>query len=84
MEHLTEQELLNQVLGEFGFHPVSIASVSKNRWILSDRAELGVQMIKIERRLQELTKTPVDLRLLPKTDKNKRFDRNYLRGVEKI
>lgn len=50
----------------------------------SNHPDFSRNMIKLERMLQEKTGKPIDLRLQPKADKNKRFDRNYLRGVEKL
>lgn len=81
---MTEQELLNSVTEEFGFKPIEIFNMNKIRWVLHDREGLGPEMIRLERRLQELTKKPIDLRVQLKSDKNKRFDRNYLRGVDNI
>lgn len=81
---MSEQETLNAVCIKLGFEPVTIARIDRFRWTLNERDGLGPQMIKIEREVQAETKRPIDLRLEPKQDKNKRFDRNYLRGVEKL
>ncbi len=81
---MKEQYLLDQVTKEFNFEPITLSSAVRFRWILHEREGLGPELIKIERRLQELTGKPIDLRLLTKKDKNKRFDRNYLRGIEKL
>lgn len=81
---MTEQELLNEACERLKIEPIKLISVNKFRWILEDREGIGPKMIKLERLLQLGTKRPIDLRLQPKADKNKRFDRNYLRGVEKL
>ena len=78
------QKIFDEALSDLGFEPASVIVVSGFRWTLSDRPGLGAQMIKIERRVQQLTGRPIDLRLQPKKDKNRRFDRNYLRGIEKL
>lgn len=59
------------------------------RWTLDyvqDQAkpDFGSNMIKLEIMLQEKTGRPIDLRVGARPDKNKRFDRNYLRGIEKL
>lgn len=79
-----EEELLILVTKELGFEPISISSIHHHRWTLIDREGLGPQMMKIEARLHEITKKPIDLRVELKKDKNKRFDRNYLRGIDKL
>lgn len=86
MDKLEEsQMLMNTVTTEFDLDQIKIISISHgHRWTLEDRVGLGPEMITIERRLQELSMKPVDLRVLAKADKNKRFDRNYLRGIEKL
>lgn len=78
------QYLMDQVTKELGFESIQISSANGIRWILHERPNIGPEMIKIATRLKEITGKPIDLRLLPKQDKNKRFDRNYLRGVEKL
>lgn len=79
-----KQQLLDEACIKLGFDKVVLAKVDKFRWTLEDRPGIGPQMIKIERLLQEATRHPIDLRLYPKKDENKRFDRNYLRGIEKL
>lgn len=63
--------------------------VNKWRWTLEydqdpNKPEFSSNMIKLEKALQVGLKRPIDLRLGAIKDKNKRFDRNYLRGVEKL
>lgn len=84
MSDLIRQDLINKVCTEFELDPIRLVRTERFRWILEERSGIGLEMIKIERRLQELTDHPIDLRLQPSKDKNKRFDRNYLRGVEKL
>lgn len=81
---IDKQELLDQVCHMLSLKPVKLLKFDGFRWILEDRDLLGPDMIKIERELQSLTGRPIDLRVQAKGDKNKRFDRNYLRGVEKL
>lgn len=52
------------------------------RWTIE--IEDYTKMLRLEAQLQDLTGRPIDLRLAAKADKNKRFDRNYLRGIEKL
>lgn len=49
-----------------------------------DHPDFIENMLKLEKVLQLAARRPIDLRLKAKNDKNKRFDRNYLRGVEKL
>lgn len=81
---MAEQDLLDLVLKDLGFEPIQIALVEPYRWKLHERAGIGPEMIRIEKALRKEFGKPVDLRLEPKKDKNKRFDRNYLRGIEKL
>jgi len=79
-----EQKLLDEAVKVLGFEPIVLCKVDRFRWSLEERPGIGPQMIKLERALQHVTKHPIDLRLQPKKDGNRRFDRNYLRGVEKV
>lgn len=85
-----EQELLTSVCRDLGLQEdVKIVEIKGIRWTLEytqsqNHPDFGNGMIKLERNLQLAMKKPVDLRLLRATDKNKRFDKNYLRGVEAI
>jgi hypothetical protein len=45
------------------------------RWTLTDELT-GSELLKLERMLQELTGRPIDLRVEPRTDKNRRAERN--------
>lgn len=61
----------------------------KDRFVLSyvqdpSKPDFAKNMIKLERLMRQTIGIAVDLRLEPLKDKNKRFDRNYLRGVEKL
>jgi len=80
----TLSDVLDGVCDKLGVAPVKLVRVDRFRWYVFDRDGLGPQMIRIERMLQEVTGRPIDLRLEPMADKNKRFDRNYLRKVEKL
>lgn len=79
-----EKLLLKKAVSTLKIEKVNLAKIERFRWFLEDRAGLGPEMIRLERLLQELTHHPIDLRVEPKKDQNKRFDRNYLRKVEKL
>lgn len=79
-----KSDVLDVVCAKFNFAPVKLIRVDRFRWYILDRTGLGPEMIRIERELQAVTGHPIDLRLEPIPDKNKRFDRNYLRKVEKL
>lgn len=79
-----KQVLIDNACLYLNIEPINLIKVNKFRWTLEDRDGLGPQMIKLERVLQMETKHPIDLRVEAKRDKNKRFDRNYLRGIEKL
>lgn len=80
---MSDQELLNQALKEFGLQPTVELTRNGIRWNLhfeQDPAfpDLGQNMIRLERYLQLRSKRPVDLRLESETDRNKREKRNVL------
>ena len=77
-------ETLDVATAALGIEPVHLVRTDRFRWYVQDRAGLGPEMIRLERELQTRTGRPIDLRLEPTADKNKRFDRNYLRKVEKL
>lgn len=79
-----QQWAINRACTHLRIQPITLLKIDRFRWTLEERPNIGPEMIKLERLLQEATGKPVDLRLQPKADKNKRFDRNYLRGVEKL
>lgn len=84
------QELLTDACKRLGLQgDVKIISRLGHRWTLEyeqspDHTDFAMHMIQLEKMLQFAMRRPVDLRLPKKNDKNKRFDRNYLRGVEKL
>lgn len=69
---------------------VEVVGVKDNdRFVLSytqdpTKPDFARNMIKLEKLMRQTLGVVVDLRLSEKADKNKRFDRNYLRGIEKI
>lgn len=66
------QQLVDACL-ELSIPEAYLLKIEQSRWTLSNVDP--VHMIKLERRLQELTKRPIDLRLESKEDKNKRVER---------
>lgn len=63
---------------------IKVVSVTNRwRWTLDfvqdpNKRDVNVNLIKLERMLQEKLKRPIDLRLEPASDKNKRKQRNVL------
>lgn len=62
---------------------VNIIDIKGFRWVLDyeqskNHPDFGRNMIKLERMLQLMEKRPIDLRLEPLEDKNKRENRNVL------
>lgn len=73
---MTEQEALNTACNELNIVPPSITDIDKFRWTLLTSEETFYKyMLKLERRLQELTNKRIDLRLETKEDKNRRVER---------
>ena len=87
---MTNQEMLTLCCVAVGLQDdVRLVDANGLRWTLEyeqnpSYPDFGRGMIKLEKMLQEKTHKLIDLRLQAKADKNKRFDRNYLRGIEKI
>lgn len=82
---MSDQEYLDQACAEVGVLPVKIVSAKGLRWhVENPYPDFYKEILKIERLLHKKTGKPIDLRLDEKKDKNKRFDRNYLRGVESL
>jgi hypothetical protein len=75
---------LNVATQALGIEPITLEKVERFRWYLVDRKGIGPELIRLERFLQNFTGRPIDLRIAPKKDQNKRFDRNYLRKVEAL
>lgn len=84
LSDVVKAEVLEVACAAAGIPAVKLMRVDRFRWFLEDRPGLGPSMIKLEKLVQRATGHPIDLRVEPKADKNKRFDRNYLRKVEKL
>jgi len=77
MSRLPELDM-RDACATLGFEVPQIVATDGWRWTLAEYPGLGPKMIKLERRLQEMTGRPIDLRLEPLKDKNKRKERNVL------
>ena len=75
---MNKQEFINSACLMLGFKPVNLINIDGNKWFLEEREGIGPELIKLERTLQHMLRRPIDLRLVPIGDKNKRDQRNVL------
>lgn len=76
--------ILKESCKELGLQEdVKILEIEGFRWTLEyqqskEHPDFAMNMIKLERKLQEKSRRPIDLRLEPLQDKNRRKQRNVL------
>lgn len=81
--------ILKEACKELGLQEdVKILEIDGFRWTLEyqqskEHPDFVTNMIKLERKLQEKARRPIDLRLAPREDENRRQKRNVLWRAEK-
>lgn len=71
---------LSDACTELGIETPGLVKVDGFRWTLAEYEGLGPSMIKLERILHKTTGRPIDLRLEPLSDGNKRKEMAERRG----
>lgn len=72
---MTPQQYMTKACEDLNLPQPAILETNGFRWTLKDEPELGPRLIRIERKLHELTGKPIDLRTETKDDRNKRMQR---------
>ncbi len=76
---LLPEQYMEQACLLLGLVKPQIVATDRFRWTIdSDDPKFHLHMLKLERHLQSVTGRPIDLRLEPESDKNKRKNRNVL------
>lgn len=78
---MNEQSVLTKACEELGIPIPDLISVDKFRWTIELKGDDDYKnLLKLERRLHQIMKRPIDIRLEQDADKMKRKQRNVLNG----